>query len=117
VQRAFSRALEKYSKVATDAREAISHMNDNCLSNVITQFKNNLHVQDKGIVTGDNHSVSLCVTVHYTLEPYSLVIDKVKIFRRFTDDIVWLCFGSENTKVFRDSHSKMLSNHLAYSSR
>jgi len=43
------------------------------------------------------------ITAHYVLEPYSLVIEKAEIFRRFIDDIVCLSFGSENTKDIRDT--------------
>ena len=71
---------------------------------MITQFESNFYIQDKGIVTGDNHSVTLAdITVHYILEPYSFVIESAEIFRRFIDDIVWLSFGSDNTKDIRDT--------------
>ena len=91
VKRAVSRALEKHSKFSVDAREAILQLNNVCLSNVITQFESNFYIQDKGIVTGDNHLVTLAnITAYYVLEPYSLVIEKAEIFRRFIDDIVWL---------------------------
>ena len=36
-------------------------------------------------------------------EPYSLVIEKAEIFRRLIDAIVWLSFGSDNTKDIRDT--------------
>jgi len=89
VQRALSRTLDKHSKFYADAREAILQLNNVCLSNVITHFESKFYIQDKGIVTSDNVSVTLANNiVHYILEPYSLVLEKAEIFRRFIDDIV-----------------------------
>jgi len=51
-------ALEKHSKLTADRKEAILYLNDIYLSNMITLFENNFSIQDKGIATGDNHSVS-----------------------------------------------------------
>ena len=59
MQRALSRALERHSKFFADPREAILQPNNVCLSNVMTQFESNFYIQDKGIVTGDNHSVTV----------------------------------------------------------
>ena len=71
---------------------------------MITQFESNFYIQDKDIGTGDNHSVTLAnITIPIKLEPYSLVIEKAEIFRRFIADIVWLSFRSENTKDISDT--------------
>jgi len=45
-------------KFSANVREAILQLNNSCLSNVIAQFENNFYIQDKGIVTGDSHSVT-----------------------------------------------------------
>ena len=45
----------------------------------------------KGIITGDNHSVSLANTaVHYILQPIADVLSEAELFRRFIDDIIWI---------------------------
>ena len=94
----------KTFKFSADAREVIVQLNNVCPSNVATQCESNFYIQDKGIVSGDNHSVNLAnITVHYVLEPYSLVTEKAEIFGRFTDDIIWLSFGSDNMKDIRDT--------------
>ena len=41
-----------------------------------------------GIVTGDNHSVSLAnITVHYVLQPIADILEQTEVFRRFIDDV------------------------------
>jgi len=66
---------------------------------VITQL--NFFIQDEGIGTSCNRSISLSITVRYLLEPHVLEIKKVVIFR-FTDDIIWLLIGSQITKVTKN---------------
>jgi len=62
-------ALEKHSSFNTNAQKIIAKLNEICLNNVATQYGDQLHTQKDGIVTGDNHSVSLakhCCTFHPT---------------------------------------------------
>ena len=52
-----------------------------------------------GIVTGDNHSVSLAnITVHYVLQPIADILEQTEVFRRFIDDVVWIT-DSESTNI------------------
>ena len=82
------------------------------LHNVIIQHKQNFYTQKTGIITGDNHSVSLAnITLHYVILPVSDILNKSIIFKCFTDDIIWLSFGVETTleiknrllKTFQDN--------------
>ena len=62
--------LEKHSDYSAEARKIIVELNKICLNNVVTQYGDQLYIQNNGIITGDNHSVSLAnITVHYVLQP------------------------------------------------
>ena len=84
-----------------------------CLHNVIIQHKQNFYTQKTGIISGDNHSVSLAnITLHYVILPISDVLNKSIPFKRFIDDIIWLSYGVETTlqikncllKTFQDNN-------------
>ena len=61
-----------------------------CLNNVVIQYKEGLFTQSIGIVTGDNHSVSLAnITLHYVILPVSEIINQAVLFKRYIDDIIW----------------------------
>jgi len=62
-------ALEKHSKF-NKAQEIIVELNKICLNNVAAQYGGQLYTPQKsGIITGDNHSVSLANTIeHYILQ-------------------------------------------------
>ena len=62
------------------------------LEGVITRFRNNFFKQIKGIITGDNHSVSNIVT-HFALQPAADKLQDTELFKRFINDILWLSFG------------------------
>ena len=50
-----------------------------------------MYIQKNGIITGDNHSVSLAnIAVHYILQPIADVLNEAEPFRRFIDDIIWI---------------------------
>ena len=74
-------------------------MNNICLGKVFTQFGSCLYKQRGGIVTGDNHSVSLAnITVHYILQLIADILEQTELFCRFIDDIVWIR-DSESTNI------------------
>jgi len=57
-------------------------LNKICLNNVVTQYGDQLYIQKNGIVTGDNHSVSLAnIVVHYILQPIADVLSEAELFR------------------------------------
>ena len=70
VNEAIEDALKKHSCYNRIVRQIIAEMNNICLGKVFTQFGSCLYKQRGGIVTGDNHSVSLAnITVHCILQP------------------------------------------------
>jgi len=87
------------------------HLTLFCLNDVITQHGQNYYTQTNGIVTGDNHSVSLAnIAVHYIISKIAGEMKKTELFKRFIDDIIWVSFGKQQTecikyhvpKVFKD---------------
>jgi len=84
-------ALEKHSGYSAEARKIIVELNKISLNNVVTQCGDQLYIQKNGIITSDNHSVSLAnITLHYILQPIADVLNEAELFRRFIDDIVWI---------------------------
>ena len=73
VLKALECALEKHSDYSAEARKIIVELNKICLNNVdvVTQYGDQLYIQKSGIITGDNHSVSLaniCCALHPTAD-------------------------------------------------
>ena len=77
VTKALECALEKHSNYSAEARKIIVELNKICLNNVVTQYGDRLHIPKNGIITDDNHSVSLAsIAVHYILQPIADVLMK-----------------------------------------
>ena len=72
-----------------------------CLNNVILQYLDKFYVQKNGIVSGDNHSVSIAnICMRYILLPLAKVLNKTVVFRKYIDDIIWLSYNySTTTKI------------------
>jgi len=67
VTKALECPLEKHSDYSADARKIIVELNKICLNNVVTQYGDQLYIQKNGIITGDNHPVSLAnIAVDYS---------------------------------------------------
>ena len=91
VTKALECALEKHSDYSAETREIITELNKICLNNVVTQYGNQSYIQKNGIITGNNHPVSLAnIAVHYILELIADVLNEAELFRRFIDDIIWI---------------------------
>ena len=72
------------------------------LDNVIARFEDNFFKQTKGIVTGDNHSVSLAnIAMHFALKPTADTLQDAELFKRFVDDKLWLSFDDELTECIK----------------
>ena len=75
-----------------------------CMANVITQYQTEFFMQEHGIVTGDNHSVSIAnMAVHYIVKTAHSTVNKSKLFVRFIDDILWISEGLEDTAAIEQA--------------
>ena len=102
--KALERALEKHSNFNTNAQKIIVKLNEICLNNVVTQYGDQLYTQKNGIVTGDNHSVSLAIiAVHYILQPVAGMLREAALFRRFIDDIIWIATSKLSNENIRQA--------------
>jgi len=91
VNEAIDDALKKHSCYNRIVRQIIAELNNICLENVITQYGSCIYKQRGGIVTGDNHSVSLAnITIHYILQLMADILGQTELFCRYIDDIVWI---------------------------
>ena len=89
INEAIEDALKTHSCYNRIVRQIIAEPNNVCLENVITQDGSCLYKQRGGIVTADNHSVSLAnIIVHYILQPITDILEETELFRRFIDGIV-----------------------------
>ena len=112
VHEALEAALREHAGFGAEACRTIVALNKLCLESLITQNGNNFFTQSEGIVTGDNHAVSLAnITVHYVIRPIATILKQAELFRRFIDDIVWIATTQETNnsiklaleKVFKDN--------------
>ena len=98
VEKALTFALTYHSLFTQAVIDILVNLAMFCLHNVIIQHKQNFYTQKTGIITGDNHSVSLAnITLHYVILPISDILNKSILLKRFIDDIIWLSYGVETT--------------------
>ena len=75
-----------------------------CLNNVILQYQDNFYKQNKGIVTGDNHSVSIAnISLHYLIRPIAKILNKAVIYKRYIDDIIWIATTPETNTLIQEA--------------
>ena len=69
------------------------------LESVIIQHGQNFYKQSNGIITGDNHSVSLAnIAMHFATTPTFPTSKKAVIYKRFIDDIICIAIGENSTQ-------------------
>ena len=69
------------------------------LESVIIQHGQNFYKQRNGIITGDNHSVSLAnIARHFATTPAFPTLKKAVIYKRFIDDIIFIAIEENSTK-------------------
>ena len=98
VEKALTFALTHHSLFTQAVIDILVNLAMFCLHNVIIQHKQNFCTKKTGIITGDNHSVSLAnITLHYIILPIHDILNKSILFKSFIDDIIWLSYGVETT--------------------
>nr|CAB3263300.1 uncharacterized protein LOC108950347 [Phallusia mammillata] len=91
-------ATTTQSTLSENACQSLMQLVMYCLENVITQYQQAFFQQSEGIVTGDNHSVSVAnITAHYIIKQEVGAVGETELFRRYIDDIVWLSYGKTRT--------------------
>ena len=57
-------------------------------------------MQSKGIVTGENNSVTIAnIALHYIIKNITEINEKTKIFRRFIDDIIFITKDNQDSET------------------
>ena len=75
-----------------------------CMENVIAQYQTEFFMQEHGIVTGDNYSVSIAdMAVHYMVKTAHTTVNKSKLFACFIDDILRISEGVEDTAAIEQT--------------
>ena len=100
-------ALRLCSNYSTTVINLLVELTMYCLKNVVVQNDDKFYNQDEGIITGDNHSVSLAnITLHHIILPISNDLNKSELFKRYIDDIIWI----SQTKTLTDDIEQTLSD-------
>ena len=69
------------------------------LESVIIQHGHNFYKQSNGIITGDNHSVSLVnIAMHFATTSAFPTLKKAVIYKRFIDDIIFIAIRENSTQ-------------------
>ena len=83
-----------------------------CLENVIFQYGDSFFHPSAGIISGDNHSMSLAnITLHFVILRISKTLHTAELFKRFIDDIVWLSYDTDRTNKIKNVLTKCFSKH------
>jgi len=78
---------------------------------VVTHYGDQLYIQKNGIITGDNHSVSLAnIAMHYILQPIADVLNEAELFRRFINDIIWSSASEISNERIRQALNSAFEN-------
>ena len=90
-------ALETCSGFSEEGREILMALIQFCLENTFVQFGDKFYRQQKGIVTGENNSVSLAnISMHFIIKHIPEINTKTIIFKRFIDDIIYISKNEED---------------------
>ena len=108
---ALKHALKTKFSFKLEAQQIFVQLTMTCLNNVILQYLDKFYVQKNGIVTGNNHSVSIVnICMHYILLPLAKVLNKTVVFKRYIDDIIWLSYNYSTTTKIKKLHQAQFSN-------
>jgi len=90
------------SDFSAEARKIIVKLNKICLNNVVNQYGDQLCIQKNGIITGDNHSVSLAnISVHDITQPIADVLNETELFRRLI--VIWISASEISNEGIRQA--------------
>ena len=102
IKASISNALQKCTK---EIRKILIDLTIFCLENILVQNGNSFYTQSKGIITGDNNSVSIAnIALHHVIMPIATTIKTTKFFKRCIDDILFL---SETLEVTNNVKSQL----------
>ena len=83
VRNALQFALTRFSDFHPTAITNLIELTMLCLNNVVIQHMNKFFKQPEGIITGDNHSVSLAnITLHYIIWPIAQFLQQTIMGRQ-----------------------------------
>ena len=104
IKKALTFVLKRFSQYTDAAVQILVNIALFCLDNIIILYKDSFFTQKNGIVTGDNHSVSLAnIAFHYLILPISSTNNQSVLLKRFTDDIIWLSYGLDTTTKIKQA--------------
>ena len=98
VRSGLQEALQLCSDYKQSAIDLITELTMFCLEHVVVRNGESFYNQAEGIITGDNHSVSIAnITLHHIILPIAAKLNKTILFKRYIDDIIWISETEELT--------------------
>ena len=102
ISQALHFALDKYTQFSSVVSGIIVKLAKHTLENVSLKHQDQFYRQSQGLVTGDNHSVSLAnITMHFIIQFIASDLKKTILFKRFIDDIIFLSIGNNQTIMIK----------------
>ena len=99
---ALNDALDTCSSFTKEERQIFIDLSMFCLDNSLISFNGQLYKQKKGIVTGENNSVTLAnIALHFIIKEID-EINTIEIFRRYIDDIIYICKSKEKQDLIKN---------------
>ena len=112
IEQALSEALALFSYWPKAGQQLLLQLCTHCLYNGIIQFGEKFYTQKKGIITGDNNSVSLAnISLHYVIKQIPQINIYTELFLRYIDDIIFITKLNTNSnfihKLLNETFEKM----------
>ena len=104
VKTALEDALKISSFFSEKAERIMTKLTMYCLENILLEFQNNLYVQDKGVITGDNDSVAIAnIALHFIIKQITEIPNNCIIFKLYIDDILFITAGQRGAEIVRNA--------------
>nr|CAB3263301.1 uncharacterized protein LOC108950347 [Phallusia mammillata] len=102
IQRSITDALQGQSDFDDNGRKCLVDFTMYTLDAVVVQYGDALYRQQKGIIAGDNHSVSIAnIAMHFIIKSITATLKRAEVFKRYIDDIIWVSSGIKTTSHIR----------------
>jgi hypothetical protein len=111
VRNGLKEALDISSDYSQAVKNIITDLTMFCLENVVVQNGDKFYQQTNGIITGDNHSVSVAnIALHHVMLPVAETLRKAVLFKRYIDDIMWISKAERITNQLQETLSSTFQN-------
>ena len=95
-------ALDTCSNYSKHGKKQLKDLVLLCLNNFVVEFNGSYYTREKGLITGENNSVSLAnIGLHYVMQNID-ILKQTKIIKRYIDDIIYVTKDDDNKEIIKD---------------